>query len=308
MTIKTLNSKYLEQVSTLIDIIPLISNDDRFAIKGGTAINLFLFDMPRLSVDIDLCYLPLTPREQALNDIRQFIKNLSQKVNALGLKTREKQSAVGYESTLFIRSKTIEVKVEINLVVRGSVYKPILKSLALEAKKVFKRDVDMLCLDTNDLFAGKICAALDRQHPRDFFDLHMYFKKFSYTRELHLAFIVYLLSSKRPISELIKPNLLDIASTYETQFEGMTLTNVTYQTLEETRTKIFELIPSSFTEQEKEFLLTFKNGEPKWNLLPIENIQHFPSVKWKLHNIQAMHPRRRQQALDSLKRKLECIP
>lgn len=185
---KTLNSKYLEQVSTLIDIIPLISSDNRFAIKGGTAINLFLFDMPRLSVDIDLCYLPLTPRDQALSDISRFIKSLAQKINAVGLKTREKQSAVGYESTLFILSKTIEVKVEINLVVRGSVYKPILRSLVPAAKELFKRDVDMLCLDVNDLFAGKICAALDRQHPRDFFDLYMYFKKFSYTQELHRAF------------------------------------------------------------------------------------------------------------------------
>lgn len=87
---KTLSSKYLEQVSTLIDIIPLISSNDKFAIKGGTAINLFLFNMPRLSVDIDLCYLPLTPREQALDDINQFIKNLSQKINSLKLRTRKK--------------------------------------------------------------------------------------------------------------------------------------------------------------------------------------------------------------------------
>jgi hypothetical protein len=301
---KILNSKYLEQVSALIDIIPLITNDYKFAIKGGTAINLFLFDMPRLSVDIDLCYLPLTPREEALRDIRQFIKNLSQKVNILGLKTRENQNVVGYESTLFIRSKTIEVKLEINLVVRGSVYKPISRSLVPAAKRIFKRDIDMLCLDTNDLFAGKICAALDRQHPRDFFDLFMYFKQFSYTRELHHAFIVYLLSCKRPISELINPNLLDIKSIYETQFEGMTSTDISCHTLEETRLKLFEIISSSFTDQEKEFLISFKSGDPKWNLLSIENTQHFPSVKWKLHNIQAMNPIKRKQALTLLEKKL----
>ena len=48
---KKLNSKYVEQVSNLIDLIPLIATDKRFAIKGGTAINLFLLDLPRLSVD-----------------------------------------------------------------------------------------------------------------------------------------------------------------------------------------------------------------------------------------------------------------
>jgi len=303
---KTLNSKYLDQVSTLIDIIPLISNDNRFAIKGGTAINLFLFDMPRLSVDIDLCYLPLTPRDQALNDISQFIRNLSQKVTSLGLKTREKQSVSGYESTLFILSNKIEVKVEINLVVRGSVYKPALKSLVPKAKDVFKRDVDIQCLDINDLFAGKICAALDRQHPRDFFDLYMYFKQYSYTRELHQAFIVYLLSSKRPMSELIKPNSLDMNSTYEKQFDGMTSIDISCKTLEEVRTQLFDIVSSSFTEEEKEFLISFKRGEPKWDLLTIEHLQDFPSVKWKLHNIQSMPSIKRKQALSQLERKLQC--
>ena len=112
--------------------------------------------------DYRLTSICVTPREQALDDIRGFIKHLAQKVTALGFKTREKESAVGYESTLFILTKRIEVKVAINLVVRGSVYKPVTRSLAAEAKKVFKRDVDMLCLATDDLFAGKICAALDR--------------------------------------------------------------------------------------------------------------------------------------------------
>lgn len=303
---KTLDSKYLEQVSTLIDIIPLISNDSRFAIKGGTAINLFLFNMPRLSVDIDLCYLPLTPREQALNDIKDFIKNLAQKVTFLGFKTREKQSAVGYESTLFILTKRIEVKVEINLVVRGSVYKPVTRSLVAEAKKVFKRDVDMLCLANDDLFAGKICAALDRQHPRDFFDLYMFFNQFTYTQELHQAFIVYLLSCKRPISELIYPNPTDLKPTYKAQFEGMTSEDIDCQTLENTRTKIFTLITAAFTDQEKEFLISFKRGEPKWDLFPVQNAQNFPSVKWKLHNIRTMTAIKREKALALLEKKLKC--
>lgn len=298
---KTLNSKYLEQVETLIDIIPLISSNDKFAIKGGTAINLFFFDMPRLSVDIDLCYLPLVPRDEALKDISQFIKDLADKLNTLGFKTREKPSTVGYESTIFIQAKTIEVKVEINLVVRGGVYKPVLRSLAPSAQRLFKRDVDMLCLDPNDLFAGKICAALDRQHPRDFFDLYMYFQQFSYTRELHHALIIYLLSSKRPISELIKPNFLNIKPIYKTQFEGMTSLEMDCATLEKTRLQVFDLVISSFTDQEKEFLVSFKSGEPKWDLLPIENAQHFPSVKWKLHNIRSMSQMKRDRALALLK-------
>lgn len=163
-----LDSRYIEQVATLIEIIPLISADKRFAIKGGTAINLFLLNMPRLSVDIDLCYLPITPREQALSEISEFVKELSRKVASIGFKTKEKKTSEGYESTIFVQSRTVEVKIEINLVVRGSVYEPIMMSLMPAAEKMFKRSAEMLCLDVNDLFAGKICASLDRQHPRDF--------------------------------------------------------------------------------------------------------------------------------------------
>lgn len=299
-----LDSRYIEQVATLIEIIPLISADKRFAIKGGTAINLFLLNMPRLSVDIDLCYLPITPREQALSEISEFVKELSRKVASIGFKTKEKKTSEGYESTIFVQSRTVEVKIEINLVVRGSVYEPIMMSLMPAAEKMFKRSAEMLCLDVNDLFAGKICASLDRQHPRDFFDLHMFLKEYQYTRKLHETFIVYLLSSKRPISDLISPNFLNITDTYDRQFYGMTTLEIDCQTLEQTRKIIFELTASSFTDQEKEFLLSFKSGEPNWDLFPIKNIQNFPSVKWKLYNIQRMEPKSRLKSLEKLERKL----
>lgn len=288
----------------LIDIIPFIALDQRFALKGGTAINMFLLGMPRLSIDVDLCYLPLTPRDQALKEISEFVSNLSFRVNSLGFKTTEKRTLDGYESALFIHSKTAEVKVEINLVVRSAVYEPVLRTLVATAQNTFKRDAEILCLHSNDLFAGKICAALDRQHPRDFFDLHMFLERFSYTRELHLAFIIYLLSSKRPISELIKPNLLNIKSLYERQFEGMTSLEIDCETLEKTRIQIFELTYASFTDQDKEFLLSFKRGEPQWSLLPIENAQDFPAIKWKLHNIRAMSVSKRLQTLNTLASKL----
>jgi hypothetical protein len=172
---------------------------------------------------------------------------------------------------------------------------------------MFKREGEILCLDIKDLFGGKICAALDRQHPRDFFDLYMFFKHYSYTRELHQRFIVYLLSSKRPISELINPNLLDIKSTYENHFEGMTFLDITCETLEETRGKIFELTSSFFNDNEKEFLLSFKEGEPKWELFPIEITQHFPAIKWKLHNIRSMDSKSRIIALKKLEEKLSRL-
>lgn len=61
---------YVSQVELLLKILPIINMQDCFALKGGTAINLFIRDMPRLSVDIDLTYLPIEPREQFLKNIR----------------------------------------------------------------------------------------------------------------------------------------------------------------------------------------------------------------------------------------------
>ncbi len=164
-----LNSKYIDQVSLLIDLIPLIATDERLAIKGGTALNLFILDFPRLSVDIDLCYLPLKQRDEALLDIASFNQSLAAKCKAMGFKTREKKTSDGYESTLFVQHRTTEVKVETNLVVRGAVYQPQKRSLVPQVQERFKRNATMQCLDVYDLYAGKLCAALDRQNPRDFF-------------------------------------------------------------------------------------------------------------------------------------------
>jgi len=58
--------RYLQQVQLLIDVLPLIAKEDVFALKGGTAINLFYRDMPRLSVDIDLTYLPVEDRHACM--------------------------------------------------------------------------------------------------------------------------------------------------------------------------------------------------------------------------------------------------
>jgi len=85
----------------------------------------------------------------------------------------------------------------------------------------------------------------------------------------------------------------------------MTSIEISCETLQETRAKIFEIISLAFTDQEKEFLISFKRGEPKWDLISVENIQNFPSVKWKLHNIQNMTSAKRQQALALLEKKLQ---
>lgn len=68
---------YKKQVSLLLDILPEVAKEDVFALHGGTAINLFCLNMPRLSVDIDLTYIPASEdRDRDLQNIRSALENI----------------------------------------------------------------------------------------------------------------------------------------------------------------------------------------------------------------------------------------
>ena len=75
------DSPYYKQVSLLIRMLPVVATETVFALKGGTAINLFVRDFPRLSVDIDLAYLPLEPRDEALINVRAALQRITDRIN-----------------------------------------------------------------------------------------------------------------------------------------------------------------------------------------------------------------------------------
>ena len=83
---------FYRQASLVVRVLPYVARREEFALKGGTAINLFLRDLPRLSVDIDLAYLPLTPREEALPAIRQGL-------DAVGTDLRVTIPGIGVQGT-----------------------------------------------------------------------------------------------------------------------------------------------------------------------------------------------------------------
>jgi hypothetical protein len=139
-----------------------------------------------------------------------------------------------------------------------------------------------------ELFGGKICAALDRQHPRDLFDVYHLFQNEGFSEEIKVGFIMFLLSHFRPMSELIRPHLSDQKQTFENQFTGMTITPFTYQNFEETRVHLISEVKKSLTDKDKKFLLSFKNGDPQWGLFPLKELKDLPAVKWKLQNIQKL--------------------
>jgi predicted nucleotidyltransferase component of viral defense system len=295
---------FFKQAELLLRILPLIYKEKGFALKGGTAINFFVRDLPRLSVDIDLTYLPVNDRDFAMNEIRSSLLLISE-----GIKKRIPGTGVipkrihGTEIVrgLIVDREGVTVKIEPNLVLRGSVYPPEIKTLSKKAQDLFELSLKSRTLSPYDLYAGKICAALDRQHPRDLFDVHLLLKSEGLTSEIRKAFVVYLVSHPRPMVEILSPQQKDISEIFEKEFKGMIAESITLEALETTRDKLVAIIGKELTSDERRFIVSIKQGQPLWDLLELEGIQDLPAVKWKLLNISRMDPAKHQKAVHKLR-------
>jgi predicted nucleotidyltransferase component of viral defense system len=277
-------------------------------LKGGTAINLFVRDMPRLSVDIDLAYLPVEePRETALNKIGEALSRIAAAIKKAipGTKVQERRAQEPERiAKLMVSTGQARIKIEPNAVIRGSVFPVEERELTKRAEEMFERSVTAWTLSVPDLYGGKLCAALDRQHPRDLFDVRVLLDKEGITDEIRKAFVVYLASHDRPISELLDPTRKDIQQVYENEFAGMTVDKMACHDLIAAREALIETVKNDLTQDEKAFLLSLKEGQPKWGLMGIEGIEKLPAIQWKLKNIQSMNEKKRAASLDKLKRTL----
>lgn len=155
-------------------------------------------------------------------------------------------------------------------------------------------------LNQNDLHGGKFCAALDRQHPRDLFDVYNYFKTEQITAEVKDSFLFYLLSHNRPMHELLDSRDLDIKSTYETEFRGMSTQEVSLSELLSARTMLKTSLLASFDDQDRNFLLSFANNAPDWNLYRHPKVKDYPSIRWKLFNLGKADKSKRENQLPLL--------
>ena len=150
-----------------------------------------------------------------------------------------------------------------------------------------QEDFDTFCsinvVSLAQLYGGKICAALDRQHPRDFFDVKYLLENEGYSDEIKRGFIFSLLGSSRPLHEIIKPNNLDQRETMVNQFNGMTAEEFSYDEFEEVRDRLITEIHQNFTDADKEFLIAYESGNPNWGLYDFKD---YPAIKWKLQNLE----------------------
>ncbi len=298
------DSEYFKQAQLMLRVIPHVAAERSFALKGGTAINLFVRDMPRLSVDIDLTWLPSEPRETALANIGEALHRIAVAIpKAMPGVTVQERYAKGaeYISKLFISTAEAVIKIEPNLVLRGAVFPPVHRELSQHAEEFFELSATILTLATADLYGGKLCAALDRQHPRDIYDVKILMENEGITDEIRTAFVVYLASHDRPMSELLNPNRKELCQIYENEFSGMTADSVSYDELIAVREKFIDTVNSTLTENEKRFLLSIKQGEPDWGLIPVSGIDQLPAIQWKLLNIRKMKKEKQNESLQKLR-------
>ena len=296
------NSVYYKQVQLLMQALPFVAKQQCFALKGGTAINLFVREFPRLSVDIDLVYLPMKARDEALDEICEALDVIS-----ADLKTAFKDAEIteAYKSKrdslrLIVARNGVQIKVELSPVLRGTVYEPRLMEVCEAVEEEFGY-VEVPVVALADLYAGKICAALDRQHPRDLFDVKWLLDNEGLTDEIRKAFLVYLSSHNRPMAELLKPQYKELSAIYAGEFANMAETDVPLEELVVVRERLVELIHQGLTESEKGFLLTFKSREPDWALLGLEGVSELPAIKWKQINLAKMPENKHKLALEKLK-------
>ncbi len=304
------NTIYYKQVRLLLKLLPLINREKDLALKGGTAINLFLRNMPRLSVDIDLTYLPVADRETSLQGINDALKRVKKNISKLFSQVLVNDRRLGntdYLTGLLVREDGVIVKVEVNTIIRGAVNPPIEISLSEKVSELFEMDVTVQSLSFEDVYSGKICAALDRQHPRDFYDIKLLLENEGITDKLRKTFLVYLISNNRPIVELLNPNPIDIATVFNQEFSGLTTENVTIDVLIKSRNDLIETIHTSLTDDDINFLLSFKGKNPKWDLLGLEGVEDLPAIEWKLLNLNNINETKHAQAYNKLEKFLVTL-
>lgn len=305
-------NKYEKQVRILLRVLSLIEYDHPngdgsafLALKGGTALNFFLWNLPRLSVDIDLAYCPINDRKTALRDISESMQRLAKQVKTITPAALVNLTAPNNAAPkVLIKHDGVMVKIEPNATIRGTVYETEYSDLQPEVERRFEMAAEVRRLSIHDLYGGKICAALNRQHPRDLFDVAQLLDTAGLTGKTRKAFLVYLLGHNRPMSEILNPNFQPLADAYEKEFRGMTQTEVALEKLEATRDQLVQEIKSGLSNEDKQFLISVKKGNPEWELLGIPHAAKLPAVLWKLHNIEKLRKNEKKHA--EAVRKLEA--
>ena len=262
-------------------------------------------------MDIDLVYTDLThpDRQSALAAITEALLEVAGLLeNKLKVTVRPAVSGSDHESKLFISRGAILLKVEVNHVFRGTVYPIVTGRLSSQAESHFARSLIVPMLDPDELYASKLVALLDRQHPRDLFDVLVLLERGGITSRMRRAFTVYLAGHNRPIHELLAPHSKDIRTEFSSDFAGMTSREVTLEQLLKVREQVFKELPTALDDAERAFLLAVNRCEPDGKILDLPGMEELPAIRWKVQNLKKLaktNPKKYSSIVAALERSLK---
>ncbi len=296
-----INNEYLKQAKLLMRMIPELFKHEIFALKGGTALNFFYRDLPRLSVDIDLTYLKINNRESAFLEIGAELEYFQKQISKIpGLKVQFSQSKGNPIGKLIVLSEETRIKIEPSPIIRGNILPVIRKGLSRKAQDTFELNVEATCLDEREIISSKMVAALDRQHPRDLFDVMSIVSEDGISMEMISLFLIFALQSPRPLNEIISPHRKELGQIYNDHFRGMTFESIDLEILIKTRASLISMIKRAITQAHIDFLISYYELKPNWDLLTDKRIESLPGIKWKLVNLTKISPAKRRKEIDSI--------
>ena len=285
---------FVDATMLLVRIVPRVFATGRLALKGGTAINLYFDDAPRLSVDLDLVFTTLgLLREEALAAINAEMRRIVDALSADGLSATAAVAADLGEIGLVVSDGNAQVKVETNVVFRGTLLPPVVRPLSPGAVELLRAEAPAMVVDRAEVFAGKFMAALDRQHPRDLFDVWRLYERGTVEPDMLSAFVVYLCGHNRPAHEVLDSPERLLAEDYERALVGMIRGEVpTLEALLASRARLRRDIVEGLAQSDRAFLAGFFNGEPDWSLLKYPHANELPALVWKRRNLEVFRSKR----------------
>ena len=283
---------YIETARLMLLVAPQVFRAPDFAMKGGTALNIFLHDMPRLSVDIDVAFTNHTvSRGEALQTIRRELQALCERLETLGVKGTPVGTEDSEDVKILVSRGTVNAKIEVNYNFRGTLIPPRAVRITESARRVFAADFSIPALAKEELYGGKLVAALDRQHPRDFFDVREMFFGGHFDPVVVDCFVCYLAGHNRTVHDVLFSTDKNFSAIYEEQFVGMTARPVSISELEQARADLRAALDRHLQDRHKQFLLGLVRLEPEWDLMPFAHLRELPALKWKLLNLEQLRHR-----------------
>jgi predicted nucleotidyltransferase component of viral defense system len=281
-----MDKTYVDTVRLMLGLAPHVFQQPLFAMKGGTALNIFLHDMPRLSGDIDVVFVDhRTSRDAALSLIQEELRSLAEQLEPLGYKSSLLNTNDEDEVKIVVSRDNVSVKIEVNYNFRGTLLPVTPMRIANKAGELFATDVSVPSLAREELYGGKIVAALDRQHPRDFFDVREMLQHRHLDDGVMDCFVCYLSGHNRTVHDVLFSKDKSMTAMYEQQFEGMTSEPVPLAELEEARQSLRKNLLERLKDHHRQFLLSLVRLEPKWSLMPFAHLQEMPALKFKMRNL-----------------------